>query len=102
MASPRRLASGAPVLGLVPAQAERLARRIRVDPPVLPAGGQRGSAELRHRRLGRLDVVNGDVEVRLLRVRRVGPARRPVAARAQLSLEDRMTAQAVAQGMSSG
>src|ERR1700722_11048961 len=66
--------------GLVPAEAERLAGRVGVDPPVHPAGGQRGGAELQHRRLGGFDVVDRDVEMELLRVRGVGRLRRVVLA----------------------
>ena len=39
---------------LVPAEAERVAGRVGVDPPVHPSG-QRGGAELQHRRLGVVD-----------------------------------------------
>jgi hypothetical protein len=55
-----------------------VAGRVDVDPePVLPAR-QPLRAERQHLPLGLVDVLDADVEVELLRVGRIGPARRPV------------------------
>src|SRR5262245_33174982 len=60
----------------LPDQAERLARRVGVDAPVVALSVQPRSAERQRRLLARLDLVDQDVEMELLRVRRIRPLRR--------------------------
>src|SRR5262249_57477137 len=69
---------GSPRPWLLPAEAERVPGRIGVDPEAGLVAGQPPGAQRQHLPLGLLDVIDPQIQVDLLRERRVGPARRLV------------------------
>src|SRR5215472_2465161 len=62
----------------LPLQTERMTGRIGVDPEPWLGAGQPSRTEREHPGLRGVDVADADVQMDLLRVRRVGPAWRPV------------------------